>query len=319
MAKQITDPLISVIVPAYNAVKYLHPCLNSVIHQTYSNLEIIIINDGSTDQTATIIENFQKKDPRIKIISQKNSGLSAARNAGLQKATGDYLTFVDADDTIEPTMLEQLLLALKKYHADISVCSFQETFPNGKTKYFTKQTAIRIYNTNSALQAMLQENGFNVTATMKLFAKSTFNGITFPVGKLHEDVGTTYRAFLKAKTIVFLPKPLYVYHHHTNSIIDYFSDQKFDLITLTDQMCDHIDQSFPDLQNFTNERRMRARFSLLRQIPINHPETKNLLQYLKKHQPFITKNPAASSKDRIALKLALTNLSLFQTIYKLFK
>ena len=310
---------VSVVIPVYNTAKYLPICLDSVLAQTHHNLEVICINDGSTDKSPAILQKYANKDSRIKTVNQKNQGLSAARNTGLKNTTGDYITFVDSDDEIKSEMIESLLKAMKDSKANIAVCSFEESFPNGEFKSFNKNYPETTYNTENALKAMLKEVGFNVTATMKLFSKNTLKGLEFPIGKLHEDVGFTYKAILNAQKLIFLPQDYYIYHHHDSSIISKFSDQKFDLITLTDQMCDDIEKKNPDLKDTTNERRMRARFSILRQIPTTHPQVKSLLNYLKTHQDFITKNPEATKTDKIALKLALANVKLFQLAYKLFK
>lgn len=313
------DPLISIIVPVYNTAKHLPKCLNSIINQTYQNLEIIIINDGSTDNSDKIIQKYAAKDSRIKTKYQKNQGLSAARNTGLNIATGKYVTFIDSDDTVEPDMINAMLSALHKHNAEISVCSFKEVYPSGKTTNFNHGYPEQTFTTPQALAAMLKEHGFMVSSTMKLYPISFFKNTKFPINKLHEDVGTTYKLIMQAKNIIFLPQSYYNYHHYGNSIISNFNDNKFDLITLTDQMCDDINKKFPELINITNERRMRARFSLLRQIPFNHPRKKELLTYLKKHQSYITKNPEATTTDKIALRLALISPKLFQIVYKLFK
>lgn len=320
MNKKETNPLISVIVPIYNTAKYLPKCLDSIINQTYQNLEIILIDDGSTDDSGKIADQYAHKNSRIKVIHQKNQGLSGARNTGIKKTTGAYITFVDSDDYIEPKMIEHLISSLYKTRADVSCCSFKEVYPNGKTIGFNHNHQEHIFTTKAALRAMLKEEGFMVSTTMKLFPTKFFKDIKFPEGKLHEDVGTTYKLILKASKIAFIPYEDYVYVHHNDSIINNsFNDQKFDLIELTDQMCDDIDKHYPTLKNTTNERRIRARFSILRQIPTNHPKTKGLISYLKTHQSFITKNPEATTVDKIALKLALTSLRLFQLSYKLFK
>lgn len=319
-AKMTNTPLITIIVPVYNAKKYLRDCIESILSQTYQNLEIILVDDGSTDGSEKFVDDYAKSDKRIKAIHQKNMGLSGARNTGLKHATGKYVTFVDSDDRIDPNMVEGLLNALVDTHADIAICSFKEIYPNGKTKGFNKNYPKQVFTTESALANMLQENGFMVSATMKLFPTSYFKDIIFPINKLHEDVGTTYKLIMKAKTIVFIPDEYYFYIHHDDSIINQsFDDHKFDLIKLTDQMCDDINQHYPDLQGVTNERRIRARFSILRQIPLSHPKTKEIVDYLKDHQEFITNNKKATKTDKLALKLALVNPKLFQLAYKLFK
>ena len=312
-------PLISIIVPIYNTAKYLPRCLNSIIHQTYQNLEIILVNDGSTDNSSEISEEYHQKDSRIKLIYQKNQGLSAARNTGIKKATGDYLTFVDSDDEIMPKMIEKMLFALQSNHSDIVICSFKEKYPNGKTTHFSQKYSAKTFNTENALKAMLKEQGFMVSATMKLFPTKFFKNVNFPTGKLHEDVGTTYKLIMQANLISFIPEELYIYHHHNDSIISKFDNRKLDIIELTDQMCNDIDKKYPHLKNVTNERRIRARFSVLRQIPLNHQETPKILSYLKTHKSYIIKNPETTKTDKLALRLALISPRLFQLSYKLFK
>ena len=313
-------PFITIIVPVYNAKKYLRDCIESILSQTYHNLEIILIDDGSTDGSEKFVDDYAKSDKRIKVVHQKNMGLSGARNTGLKHTTGKYVTFVDSDDRIEPSMIESLFNALTESHADVSICSFKEIYPNGKIKGFSHNYPKQVFTTEQALANMLQENGFMISTTMKLFPTNYFKGIKFPVDKLHEDVGTTYKLIMEAKKIVFIPNEYYIYVHHNNSIINQtFNERKFDLIKLTDQMCDDIDQHYPDLKNVTNERRMRARFSILRQIPLNHPKTKEIVDYLKNHQEFITNNEKATKIDKFALRLALINPKLFQITYRLFK
>lgn len=315
------NPLVSVIVPAYNTAKHLPKCLNSIIKQSYQNLEIIIIDDGSTDNSSTIIERFAKNDKRIKAIQQKNQGLSEARNNGVKKATGKYITFVDSDDQIAKTMIEKMVQAIIKTKANIAVCSFKEIYPNGKTAHFNRQkNPQKIYDTKNALKAMLQEQGFMVSSTMKLFPIDYFKDIKFPKGMLHEDVNTTYKLIMKAERIIFIPDELYYYVHHDNSIITQeFDERKLILIKFTDQMCDDIEKKFPTLKDITNERRIRARFSILRQIPLRHHKTKQIINYLKTHQNYIINNPNATAIDRAALKLILISPKLFQLSYKLFK
>lgn len=314
------SPKISIIVPVYNCAKYLKSCVTSLLSQTYQNLEIVFINDGSADDSLELLQSYAKSDSRIKVISQKNQGLSAARNTGLKNSTGEYVTFVDGDDQIEPAMIYSMVNTLLQEKADIVACSFKELYPSGKVVGFSHNHKPQVFDTKDALKAMLKEQGFMVSATMKLFPLNYFKDVKFPISKLHEDVGTTYKLIMKASSVAFIPDELYIYCHHQGSIVlGTFDDRKFDLITETDEMCDAIDKKYPELKNITNERRMRARFSILRQIPADHPRRQEILSYLKSHQSYITNNKEASMKDKIALRLAIHAPKLFSFSYRITK
>ena len=309
---------VSIITTLYNSESFIEEYLDNILSQTYQNIEVIIVDDGSSDDSLEIVKDYSKNHKNIVVIPQKNAGLSAARNTGIKKVTGDYITFVDADDKLHPNMISAMIKSIEKTGSDIAVCSFQEIFKNKTVHFNTKPYPQRVMDTKEALKSMLKEEGFMVSATMKLYPTSFFKNISFPVGKLHEDIGTTYKLIMKANQIVFLPEEYYYYIHRGESIISQkFNERKFDIIALTDTMCDDIDKEFPDLINVTRERRMRARFSVLRQIPINHKQTSKILQYLRTHKAYIYKNTEATKKDKIALRLALFNPRLFKLAYKL--
>lgn len=317
---QNNSPLVSIIVPIYNVEKYLRKCLESILAQSYTNLEIILVDDGSTDESSKIIDEFQQMDTRIISVRQKNGGLSAARNTGLKMMTGNYVTFVDSDDEIKPNFVRDLLIAMDENEADIAVAPLEERFEDGHIKSTAAKYPSQVYNVEDGLAAMLQEKGFMLSTIAKMYKSCTLKNITFPVGKVYEDVGTTYKMFLNATKIVFIPEANYIYTQRKNSLVhEEFNSHKFDIIELTDEMCDTIDTHFETLKNITNERRMRARFSVLRQIPNGHNREKELLKYLKKHQDWIFKNPKASTKDKIALRLALVSPKIFKTAYRIVK
>lgn len=208
------NPLISVIVPIYNVEKYLKKCIDSIIEQTYSELEIILVNDGSTDQSLSVCESYQ--DERIKIVNKVNGGLSSARNAGLEVARGAYIFFLDSDDWIEKNCIEYLLNTLIQTEVDIVQCGFILTTTEDMTVP-KKEEKILIYDNIQALKVF--HDKVNTITWNKLYKASIFKDIRFPHGKIHEDHFTTYKAIYAAQKIAVSSRVLIYYRQRPNSIM----------------------------------------------------------------------------------------------------
>lgn len=219
----MNKPLISVIVPVYKVERYLNACVDSIINQTYSNLEIILVDDGSPDNCPEMCDGYAKIDNRIKVIHQENGGLSAARNAGIDVACGDFLTFIDSDDLVAKNYLELLYDGLLKLGADVSVASFCT---------FKKDTELTISYSEFPFTEIIKEECFRrygslraelsmpfISACNKLYKKDLFASIRFPIGKLYEDAFCTYKILDKAKKIVFTSTQLYFYRLNPQSIL----------------------------------------------------------------------------------------------------
>lgn len=206
--------MISVIVPVYKVEPYIHQCIDSIIKQTYKDLEILLIDDGSPDNCGTICDEYAKQDSRIKVFHTENRGLSAARNLGLKEAKGEYIGFVDSDDWIEPYMYEKLFEAIQENKADISFCGYwkeydsaTETFDYPKT-VFTRQEAL-----STLLDRKMENNVWN-----KLFSKELFQEIHFPEGRNYEDSYIMHVIMGKAKRIVTIPDVYVHYRKRAGSI-----------------------------------------------------------------------------------------------------
>lgn len=212
------DSLISIIVPVYNVEKYLEKCINSIINQTYKNLNIILINDGSTDNSGKICDEFKSKDSRIKVIHKENGGLSDARNAGLKIANGEYIGFVDSDDYIAPDMFETLYNLTQKYDAEISIVSFYEIY-NTKTIGVRDSRQLQQMNKIEAIKELLLDSKIQSYAWNKLFKKNLFENLKFPTDKNFEDIATTLLLFEKANKIVLFEDPKYYYLRRDDSIV----------------------------------------------------------------------------------------------------
>lgn len=213
------NDLISVIIPVYDVEKYLPTCVESVIGQTYANLEIILVDDGSPDECGALCDTYALRDTRVRVIHQTNQGLSAARNAGLAVMTGSYVTFVDSDDWLHPECIERLHGLSQHSGADISVCSMVRTAGEGAT---LERGFVEIFNLSRAAaiaQIVKPRYGSMVAAWGKLYRAELFSHVRFPVGRLHEDAFTTYRVILKSDTITLTTERLYFYRQRPDSIM----------------------------------------------------------------------------------------------------
>ena len=210
---------LSIIVPVYQVEAHIDECITSILDQTFRDFELILVDDGSLDRCPAICDAYAQKDSRIRVIHQKNQGLSAARNTGLQAARGDYIGFVDSDDFIEASMYEKLLDNLEREKADISVCGRYKVWGDKKIQE-QKSNVYKVMDSAQAL-ALMNTNVlgyFDVAAWDKIYKRSCFKGIEFPEGKLCEDWFVMYKLFFNARRIVYDSIPLYNYRQRTGSI-----------------------------------------------------------------------------------------------------
>ena len=215
------EELISVIVPIYNSEKYLEECLDSIVRQTYRNLEILLINDGSPDNSIDICKRYEKKDSRIRTISQENQGLSGARNTGIENAHGEYYLFVDADDEIMDTMIEELYNNLIRYDADISICDFfVNRFMEEDNEFRqVEQEEIRVFEGDEKVSKIFNDYLFQVQWN-KLFRKKVFRKLRYPLGRIHEDEFVIHKQIYEADRIVTTNRKLYSYRRHPESLVE---------------------------------------------------------------------------------------------------
>lgn len=240
--------LISIVVPVYNVKDYLGKCLNSLLSQTYENLEIIIVDDGSTDGSNMICDKYAKTFNQIKVIHKKNGGLSDARNVGIEKASGRYITFVDSDDVIESNMIEYLYGLTQKYNAEIGICDPVHCYSNENIDFLEaiKET---IFSSEEAIIEMLYQKSFLVAAWGKIYLTEWFKDIKFPVGMLFEDSAVMYKLFDKADVIVYGNAKLYGYMHRENSITTKaFSKRDLDILVICNQIEEYFSNRSVELQ-----------------------------------------------------------------------
>lgn len=227
------DYKISVIVPVYNVEKYLEKCIESIINQTYKNLEIILVNDGSLDNSLKICNKYENIDSRIKVINKENGGLSDARNKGLEVATGDYISFIDSDDYIDKYFYEVLLKNAIEKNAEISQCNFKRVNENHVEKNIIQIKEIELYNNIHMIDNLYNNNKSEnaVVVWNKIYKKNIFDDVRFYKGIIHEDEAIIHELFYNANRIVTTSEILYYYLDRPNSIINKsFSIKNLDYI-----------------------------------------------------------------------------------------
>ena len=210
------EALISVIVPIYNVEKYLERCVNSILNQTYKNIEIILVDDGSPDKCPQICDEYKNMDSRVKVIHKENGGLSDARNYGLSIATGKYVSFVDSDDYIHEETYEKMIKALELQNADIVSCGINHVYDNKIESINIEQ---KIYDDESAIENLIIGKNLNQTVWNKIYKKNVIDNILFEKGKINEDDFWTYKVFSNSKKIITLNDCLYYYVHRESSIM----------------------------------------------------------------------------------------------------
>lgn len=209
---------ISVIVPVYNSEAYLSKCLECIIAQTYKDLQIILVDDGSLDRSGAICDEYALADQRIHVIHKVNGGVSSARNVGLTAAAGEWIGFVDSDDWIEPDMFECLVENAMRHDADVAVCALWEELPQRVIPCGSNKKAV--LNTKEALELLLRDDVMNNYLWNKLWRRGLFEHITFPEGRNFEDVAVVYKLFEQCSRIVCLPEKKYHYRQHQGSVLD---------------------------------------------------------------------------------------------------
>lgn len=314
-------PLISVIIPIYKVEKYLHKCVDSVINQTYSNLEIILVDDGSPDGCGRVCDEYAAKDSRIRVIHKENGGLSDARNAGLDIATGEYIGFVDSDDYIAQNMYEILLKNAEKSNADISLCGYYNEYEGGMIKNNYPVSEQKVLAASDGLKEVIYSKKYGIMAWTKLYKKELFKNVRYPKGHICEDVYVIGDIFENVKIAAFDTTPLYYYVHRDDSIsICRFNEKHLDWIRSYEHLSDTISKSFPELNKIAKIRLLWGRMFILdRSILTDNTDlNKSIQKYIRRNillcfDSFFTVN------RRLTIIAAAISLKLYRKLIMKYK
>lgn len=291
---------ISIIVPVYNVEKYLDRCIESIINQSYKNLEIILINDGSTDGSGAICEEWKKRDSRIVVFHKENGGASSARNVGLDYATGEYIGFVDSDDWTEPMMYQRLYQLIKEHDAEIAVCDSVKTTKNSEIQ-------VEILSRTEHLNRFFRvnDNPPVIGLWRRLIKKELLEGYSFIEGRMNEDIHTSYWLAHKSCKTVQTNEQFYHYFRNVEGVTNSaFSEKKMDLIYIWDIVKQMTSELSPEYLEVCDKNCKRARFTLLCQMHINGYDKKDVkIRAIKK---MLKKEVRASFYDLMRWKMSLS-------------
>lgn len=316
--------LISVIVPVYKVEKYLDKCIQSIADQTYRNLEIILVDDGSPDRCGAMCDAWAAKDSRIKVIHKKNGGGAAARNAGLNIAAGDLIAFVDSDDYLAPCMLAHLH-ELMEEDADIAECDFLNVYDDNAEFDFS-DAAVQRYSVRDAMAEHIQDRIFRQVVWNKLYRRHTMDGVRFPVGNKIDDEFFTYRVIGNARKLVRSAWKCYAYRQQPDSIMHTVPVLSwFQSVDAKVQRHAYILERFPDLAGFSLKSVLGS-YLHLNQLAMRIADAQTINTIRRKTRAILKKYPldrntlsVMTRKERMWFGMAVVNMPLTCRLRNLLK
>lgn len=301
--------LISVIVPVYNVARYLRRCVDSILTQTYENLEILLVDDGATDSSGAICDEYAAREPRVRVIHKENEGLSSARNAGIDAARGDYLAFVDSDDWIEPETYAYLLGLIQKYDVKLSYTGrYDVEEATGERKVGLCPIKEEKISSQEFVGRIFLWDNVDSAACDKLYHRSLFENHRYPLGKVCEDVPVTYRVVLETDNVAVGNRPMYNYCHRKGSITQgNLSEKTFHFSQHTEEIDSYIRENFPDIAPQARYLRVRSLSHILLVLETEGEkswerfpaEYKSARRELRKHIRFLLTSPLLGKQERL--------------------
>jgi len=305
------NPCISIVVPVYNVEKYLDLCVRSIVAQSYPHLQIILVDDGSTDNSGKMCDEWAQRDSRISVIHQANRGLSGARNTGIEAATGEYLMFADSDDILSPVLCQTLYDLIAD--ADIAVCDPVHIFPN-KPWSFQENGTSRTLSREEAICGVWYQTAFLPSAWGKLYRRFLFNNRTFTEGRLYEDIDLIHEVIYDANKVVYTSASLYGYVHRENSITTKaFSVRDLDILIIAQKLMSFAANK-PALQAAAKAYAVTAALRVYLNAPRDLRSQAKLL--LDTHAKAVYQDPCIRRKNRYALMLYFVCKPALRLVYK---
>lgn len=305
---------VSIIIPIYNAENHLHKCIGSAISQTYSDIEIILVNDGSTDGSEKICRSYEDKDSRIRLINQANAGVSAARNAGLDVSSGDCIVFIDSDDHVESDYIDYLVDLMDKCGSDMTCCQYDDIENANKEPRL-------INGPEACLKEYLVSNDITVSVCCKLCKKHLFEGLRMPEGKRYEDNYVVYKLISRCDSVtVGYEKKYHYYSNPSGFVNEPFSMTQMDIVDAALEQKQFIDQTYPALSEYANSRIIYAANRCLTKMADSYSYNSECIEKLKplykKYGKAFLNGPSGKSAKNFS-RIARISPKLAMRIYRL--
>ena len=258
---------VTIIIPVYNIEKYLPRCIKSVEDQTYKNIEIILIDDGSTDNSGELCDEYVKKDSRIRVLHRENKGVSSARNTGMEMATGDAILFLDSDDYMAVDCISKMVSLMKKYNADISILQMKYIPEYMNEELQCNKEIVKVMDSKEAIEESLYQKKYTCCAPSKLYSKKVIQNVQFPVGRIAEDLATCHLFFDNANKIVYSNYYGYYYRQHRTSAMHVFNQRRLDALEVANGVEVFCKEKYPSIIRAAYCRTFNVATHLLLDLP----------------------------------------------------
>ncbi|MCI9078407.1 MAG: glycosyltransferase [Lachnospiraceae bacterium] len=308
MGEKTNNPLVSIIVPVYKVEKELSRCMQSILRQTYENIEIILVDDGSPDKCPEMCDKYAELDDRIRVIHKENGGLSDARNVGLDNIKGEYISFIDSDDWVDKKFIEILVKNLENTDSDIAICGYRMVNDRGETRPYTINMPKEVLSKNQALHELFAQHKYGCMACTKLYRKYLFENVRFPKGKFFEDIAVSLPVFKQIKRCIIVQDMLYYYFQRENSIVNStFSMEKLEMLEFSQCMIDYSHRHGHKYDNEAEAFYLKSVLMILLQaykdIKIRDAKKASMFlkKELKKHKKYIWNNVYIEKRRQIVM------------------
>ena len=310
------QPLISLIVPCYNVEQYLPKCVDSILRQSYHNLEIWLVDDGSPDKCGKICDDYAKQDNRVRVIHKVNGGLSDARNVAIDQATGEWITFVDSDDYLADDCVETLYRLVEKYGCEVSVALF-ETFYEGETPNISNSLSVEEkMEPVKAVEQMFYQKYFDTSAWAKRYHRRLFeDGIRYPKGLIYEDLATTYLLMLKSNGVAYVDKVVYYYLLRSSSIEGEYNPKKIKSGLAVIELMDAQSDLLRPLEKAYRCRKFSLFYHLIIPTPKDAVGRDVMADYLRQNRWKVLIDKRARKKARMAAFLSFGGLNFIKFVF----